>query len=196
MSRESRDIGQQRFKRLHSREVCTRRADEINAAAKQAHEYFRNSCNPDYFCTPPLDVLRCRQLKPGSRSIAQGERREEGLTQSHRLEAVSWGQSMFGRMPERLRNLRQIKIRRRSGLFSDFVEHTRNTALLKVGAFYGNSGLFYDILDKAVEISANDLILRIPDAEKDRYMLSGIFNRALVHDLSYNNEDGLRVEVD
>ena len=42
LSLESSDLTRQWYSKIHGREISTRRVKEINAAAKQAREYFRN----------------------------------------------------------------------------------------------------------------------------------------------------------
>ena len=194
MSMESRDIVRQRYERIHSRDLSARRAREINTAAKQAREYFRNSSNADYSVRPLLTFYGVASLSRALLLLLRAEGGEECLTPRHGLETVGWREMLPSCTSKGLRNLRRLKIRRCRGLFSDFVEHTRNTVLLKVGAFYGNSGLSYDIPDEAVEISVDDLLRRIPDVE-DYSILSGMFHCALANDLSFNNKDGLRVVV-
>ena len=49
LSIESRDIVTKWFYEIHSRELNARRAKEINSAAKQAREYFRNAANSNYY---------------------------------------------------------------------------------------------------------------------------------------------------
>ncbi|HED31596.1 MAG TPA: hypothetical protein ENN50_07950 [Prosthecochloris aestuarii] len=54
LSLESRDITQQWFQRIHGRELNARRAREINAAAKQSREFFRNAADSNYSVRPLL----------------------------------------------------------------------------------------------------------------------------------------------
>lgn len=54
LSLEDRDVTQQWFSKLHGRKLNVRRAKEINAAAKQAREYFRNASNSNYSVRPLL----------------------------------------------------------------------------------------------------------------------------------------------
>jgi len=194
MSMESQDIVQQRFERIHSKGLSARRAREINTAAKQAREYFRNSSNADYSVRPLLTYYGVASLSRALVLLLRAEGGEECLKPRHGLETVGWRKMLPSCTSTGLRNLRLLKIRSCGGLFSDFVVHTRNTVLLKVGAFYHNSGLSYDIPDEAVEISVDDLFRRFPDVE-DYSMLSGRFHCAVANDLSFNNKDGLRVVV-
>ncbi len=58
LSLESRDVTTQWFAQIHSRELNARRAKEINAAAKQAREYFRNAGEAAYSIRPLLTFTR------------------------------------------------------------------------------------------------------------------------------------------
>ena len=51
---ENRDVVKKWFKKIHNRELSTLRAKEINAAAKQSAEYFRNAENASYSVRPLL----------------------------------------------------------------------------------------------------------------------------------------------
>lgn len=51
---ENRDVVKKWFKKIHHRELSTSRAKEINAAAKQSAEFFRNAENASYSVRPLL----------------------------------------------------------------------------------------------------------------------------------------------
>ncbi len=54
LSLESRDITEQWFQKLHGRKLSARRANEINAASRQAREYYKNAQNADNAVRPLL----------------------------------------------------------------------------------------------------------------------------------------------
>ena len=54
LSLESSDIVQSRFLTINRRELNIRRTKEINAAARQAREYFRNASKSDFSVRPLL----------------------------------------------------------------------------------------------------------------------------------------------
>ena len=195
LSLESRDIVQQRFRRIHSRDLSARRAREINAAAKQAREYFHNSSNADYSVRPLLTFYGVASLSRALVLLLRAEGGEECLTPSHGLETVGWGEVMSGSTSKGLRNLSQLKIRMRGGLFSDFVEHTHNKVLLHLISSPVQWGMTYGTPDAAVEISVDDLFSRIPDLRNDYSVLCDLPQYAMVNNLSFTKEDGLRVEV-
>ena len=88
LSLENRDVTQQRFERIHSRELNARRAREINAAAKQAREYFRNANNANYSVRPLLTFYGVACLSRALLLLLKVDGGEEGLTASHGLETA------------------------------------------------------------------------------------------------------------
>ena len=119
LSLENRDITHQRFKRIHSRELNARRAREINAAAKQSREYFRNASDSNYSVRPLLTFYGVASLSRALLLLLKAKGGEEGLTASHGLETVGWSDIMSGDIAAGLQGLRNLKIRTRPGLFSD-----------------------------------------------------------------------------
>jgi hypothetical protein len=95
LSLESRDVTQQWFSKIHGRELNVRRAKEINAAAKQSREYFRNASNSDYSVRPLLTYYGVTSL---SRALLLLHREggEEGLRSGHGLVTVDWGEQLSG----------------------------------------------------------------------------------------------------
>ncbi len=195
LSLESRDIVQQRFRRIHSRDLNSRRAREINAAAKQAREYFRNSSNADYSVRPLLTYYGVASLSRALILLLRAEGGEECLTLGHGLKTVGWGNVMSGSTSRGLRNLRQLKIKRCGGLFSDFVGHTHKEVLLHLTSSPHHLVTCYEIPDVNVEISVDDLFSRIPDLGEDYSIVCDLLQYAFVNKLSYTSEDGLWVKV-
>src|ERR1051325_11092974 len=90
LSLESRDATSQWFARIHSRELNARRAKEINAAAKQAREYFRNAGEAAHSVRPLLTFYGVACLSRSLLLLLKANGGEEGLTPSHGLETVDW----------------------------------------------------------------------------------------------------------
>ena len=195
LSLESRDVVQQRFKRIHSRDLSARRAREINAAAKQAREYFRNSRNADHLVRPLLTFYGVASLTRALVLLLRAKGGEECLTPRHGLERVGWAEAMSGSTSEGLRNLRQLKIRRRRGLFSDLVEHTQNRVLLHVTSTAVEGSIPYNTPDTAEGISVDDLFSRIPDLRQEYSILCDLLQYTLVDHLSFTSKDRLMVKV-
>lgn len=56
---ENREVVKKWFKRIHNLELNTTRAREINAAAKQSAEFFRNAENAAIRCELGLPIMVC-----------------------------------------------------------------------------------------------------------------------------------------
>ncbi len=195
LSLESRDITQQLFARIHSRELNARRAREINAAAKQAREYFRNVSNSNYTVRPLLTFYGVASLSRALLLLLKTEGGEEGLTVGHGIETVGWGDVMSGDTAAGLTRLGDLKIRRRSGLFSDFVTHTNNRVSIHVNSAGVDWRLCYDIPEIGDEFSVTDLFSRIPDLQKDYSNISNVTRYTPVNEMTYSKDKGFRAKV-
>ena len=195
LSLESRDITQQRFARIHSKTLNARRAREINAAAKQAREYFRNASNSDYSVRPLLTFYGIACLSRALLLLLKVEGGEEGLSAGHGIETVGWGDVMSGDTVAGLTKLGELKIRKRAGLFSDFVTHTNNRISLHMNSAGVDWYLCYDIPEPEEEFSVADLFSRIPDLRTDYSIVSDVARYAAVSEMTYSNDKGFRVKV-
>jgi hypothetical protein len=195
LSLENRDITHQWFKQIHSRELSARRAREINAAAKQGREYFRNANSSNYSVRPLLTFYGVASLSRSLLLMLKANGGEEGLTASHGLETVSWGNTMSGDIAIGLQGLRDLKIRTRSGLFSDFVTHTNNRISLHVNSSGVNWRLPYDIPSLGQEFSVADLLSRIPDLHKDYSNVSNVVRYASIDQMAYSKDAGFSAKI-
>lgn len=160
---ESREIVQKRFEKIHARKLNARRAAEISAAARQAREYFRNANASDYSVRPLLTFYGIACLGRALSLLMKPKGGEEGLTVGHGLATLGWRNVMNGSVADDLKKLEDLKIVRRSGLFSDFLVHVRNTTLLYYRSGTTIGPCDYNDPDLGVEISLGDLFSRIPD---------------------------------
>ena len=195
LSLENRDITQQRFARIHSRELTARRAREINATAKQAREYFRNASNSNYSVRPLLTFYGVACLSRALLLLLKVEGGEEGLTTGHGIETVGWRDVMSGDTAAGLTRLGELTIRRRAGLFSDFVTHTKNRISMHVRSQGVDWSLCYDIPELDEEFSVADLFSRIPDLQTDYSNVSDMARYAPVNEISYSKDKGFRIKV-
>lgn len=195
LSLESRDITQKWFARIYSRELNARRAREINAAAKQAHEYFRNASNSSYTVRPLLTFYGVASLSRALLLLLKADGGEEGLTAGHGLETVGWGDVMSGDIAAGLTRLGDLKIRTRAGLFSDFVKHTNNRISIHVSTAGVDWRLWYDIPKSDEEFSVADLFSRIPDLQQDYSNISDVIRYASVNEMTYTHDKGFRAKV-
>lgn len=191
---ESREVVQIRFRGIHSRELNARRAGEINAAARQAREYFRNAAASDYSVRPLLTFYGIACLSRALLLLMKPNGGEESLTQGHGLETRAWQTVMNGSIAAGLTRLGDLKIRRRAGLFSDFLKYTRNATLLHKKSAAVDGHCKYDEPDPAVEISLEDLFSRSPDLRVDHASIK-VPQYANVNDFSYSKDKGLEVKL-
>lgn len=195
LSLESRDITQQRFARIYSRKLSARRAREINAAAKQAREYFRNASNSDYTVRPLLTFYGVASLSRALLLLLKVEGGEAGLTPGHGLETVGWGDVMSGDIAVGLTRLSELKIRTRAGLFSDFVTHTKNRLCIHVDSGGVDWRIRYDIPELGKEFSVADLFSRIPDLQVDYSNISEVTRYACVRQVTCTDAEGFRAKA-
>lgn len=190
---ESRDVVQWRFGQMHGRELNDRRAREINAAARQAREYFRNAAAADYSVRPLLAFYGVASLSRALLLVVRRRGGEEGLTAGYGLETVASGSAMSGDVAKGLEGLGELRARRR-GLFSDFLVHARNTTLIHHHAAAVTGHVEYDDPGAQAEVSLQDLFSRSPDLWADYASVSAP-NYANAVDFSYGEEEGLKVDL-
>ncbi|MGA2401502.1 MAG: YaaC family protein [Syntrophobacteraceae bacterium] len=194
-SLETRDIITRWFAQIHSRELNARRAREINAAAKQAREYFRNASNSNYSVRPLLTFYGIACLSRSLLLLLKAQGGEEGLTARHGLETVDWVKIMSGDTAKGLKDLCNLRIRTTSGLFSDFITHTKNRISIHVNSSNVDWHICYDIPKLGDELSLGDLFSRIPDLQKEYTDVSGVAQYVSVNELTYNEKDGFKAKV-
>ena len=191
---ESHDIVQMRFEQIHARKLNGRRAAEINAAARQAREYFRNANASDYSVRPLLTFYGVACLGRALLLLMRANGGEEGLKAGHGLETVGWRNVMNGSVVEDLKKLEDLKVVRRLGLFSDFLVQVRNTTLLHHRSAATTGPCEYGQPDIGVEISLGDLFSRIPDLWRDYSSVSAP-QYASVSEFSNSVEKGFEVKL-
>ena len=192
---ESRDIVQKNFKEIHSTELNNRRAREINSAAKQAREYFNNASRSDYSVRPLLTFYGVASLSRSLLLLLKTKGGEEGLKSGHGLETVSWKNVLAGNTSEGLAKLGKLQIRKRDGLFSDFVVYTKNRLCVHLKSAGVDWRITYGHVDSEEVVSVSDLFSRIPDLEKDFRVVSSTQKYAGVIEMSYRSGIGLHARV-
>ena len=191
---ESREIVQMWFEKIHARRLNARRAAEINAAARQSREYFRNANASDYSVRPLLTFYGIACLARALLLMMKSKGGEEGLTAGHGLETVGWRTVMNGGVADDLMKLGSLKVVRKSGLFSDFLMHVRNVTLLHHRAAAVDGYCEFDEPDLGVEISLGDLFSRTPDLWRD-YTTVSEPQYTNVTEFNYSAEKGLKVKL-
>ncbi|WP_018441914.1 YaaC family protein [Trinickia symbiotica] len=196
LSLESRDIVSQWFEQLHGRQLNARRAKEINAAAKQAREYFKNASISDYSVRPLFTFYGVASLSRSLLLLLQRDNGEETLTKGHGLETIDWGSVISREDGADLKQATNLKIRTRAGLFYDFLRGTKNALPLHVRSSAVDGVIEYPVPDAGDTISFGDLLSRIPDLEKDFTQLSTDIKYSCVHEIAHDeNSFGLRIKI-
>jgi hypothetical protein len=195
LSLESRDKVQQWFTRIHFRELNARRAYEINAAAKQGREYFKNANSANYSVRPLLTFYGVSCLSRAFLLLMKVHGGEEGLKPSHGIETVGWGDKMSGDIAKGLAGLGDLKIRTLDGLFTDFVRHIQNRMSMHVTSSRVDWHLNYDVPGTGQELAFIDLLVRLPDMESELKGLGIGSRHAFVNELSYTSEAGFKAKL-
>lgn len=195
LSLESREVTQQWFSKIHGRELNIRRTREINAAAKQSREYFRNASNSDYSVRPLLTFYGVASLSRALILLLRREGGEESLSSGHGLTTVDWNGQLSGDTSVGLACLLELKVQTCAGLFNDFVRETKNRISLHVSSSAVDWRFNYDVPDVGRQVSLRDLFCRIPDLFKDFSNISADIRYANVSDLTYGLKNGFYAKV-
>ena len=191
---ESHDIVQRWFKRIHGRELNARGAREINAAARQAREYFGNARRSDYSVRPLLTFYGVASLGRALLLLMKRSGGEADLRSGHGLQSVCWRNVMGGEIAQGLQNLGDLTIRKRQGLFSDFLVHAKNATLIHWRTASVNGRWEYGEQGDAVEVTLGDLFSRIPDLGSGFARVAPL-QYANVTDFSNSEEKGLMLDL-
>jgi len=195
LSFESRDLVSMWFKQIHGRNLNARRANEITAAAKQAWEFFRNSHAADNSVKPLLTYYGVASLARALTLILRRNGGEEGLTKGHGLETLDWSTQLSGDLSVGLATLNGLRIRTCSGLFSDFVKHTKNRMSMHLRSGGVDWRLNYDQPRLGDDILFGDLVARIPDLHKEHTVLGVKPMYAVINDITCTDANGASIKV-
>ena len=94
-----------------------------------------------------------------------------------------------------LRGLCGLTVRRRSGLFSDLVAHTKNRLSLHINSGGVNAHICYDIPDTDEGISVSNLFSRVPDLYEDFSNISSSVLYSPVTTIKFDHEKGFHARV-
>ncbi|UVS96836.1 YaaC family protein [Burkholderia glumae] len=195
LSLENRDITAQWFSRIHSRDLNARRAKQINAAAKQAREYFRNSHNSSYSVRPLLTFYGVASLSRALSLLLQRNNGEEILNKGHGLETVDWNGVIVRENREGLDDAKRLKIRTCGGLFTDLLASTENRTSMHIHSAAVDWRVMYDVPPLGSELTLGDLLSRIPDLATDYALASDDAQYVYVNELSYHTDTGFSIKI-
>lgn len=193
---ENRDVVKKWFKKIHNRELSTLRAKEINAAAKQSAEYFRNAENASYSVRPLLTYYGVYTLSRALVLLFKSQGGENTLKEGHGLGTDNWSHILVGEdASSHLRDIGKLRVKSSKGLFSELVKETKNHITIHINTTGIDWGISYKIPETGLVFTLDELISRIPDLQPDLKEL-GIEEKFLrVNGLSYNEENGFSCDV-
>ena len=195
ISLESREITQKWYFRIHGRELNMRRAGEINAAAKQAREYFRNADNSNYSVRPLLTYYGVASLSRAIILLFKRKSGEESISNGHGLTTINWKEQLCYDTTKDISSLMNLKIQTTSGLFSDLIKETNNRILMHIQSSAVDWAINYDIPDSGVQISLGDLFARVPDLFKDYSNISSEIKYSNVNELTFSKKNGFKAKT-
>jgi hypothetical protein len=196
---ESVDVVWDWHKRIYSRELRTRRANEITSAAKQAREYFRNGANAANTVKPLLTFYGIASLARSTLLLLKPSSGEESLVRRHGLETTDWSTTLSGDLSSALSSIGSLKIRTSAGLFSDFVKQTDNRICIHAKSSAVDWRLNYAQPTLGLELTFEALLFRVPDLVPDlwRMLPKSEFglHLASVNEISYSDTNGFLATV-
>jgi hypothetical protein len=190
LSFESRDLVSIWFAHIHGRELNARRAKEITAAAMQAREFFRNSDLAAVSVKPLLTFYGVASLARALTLLLKREGGEESLAKGHGLETIDWSNQLSGDLSVGLARLNGLKIRTCAGLFSHFLNQTKNRISIHVSSSAVDWRIKYPQPSLSDDITFEELINRIPDLRKEHKTLGINPMYAAVSEIKYDQTNG------
>lgn len=190
LSFESRDIISEWFKKIHSRELNARRANEIVFAAKQAREYFKNSHSSDNTVRPLLTFYGVASLSRALTLLLKRDGGEEGLAAGHGLETIGWKAHLSGAVEKGLQSLGGLTIKPCAGLFLDLERHTDNRIAVHINSQSVDWRLSYGP-QTCTELAFSDVLQRIPDLRREHGVLELDVLYAHVNKLAHENSNSI-----
>lgn len=164
---ESVDLVSSWHSRIHSRTLNLKRATEITASARQAREFFRNASNSDDTVRPLLTFYGVASLARSTVLLLKRDNGEESLAPGHGLEACGWKNTISGEHSEALRNLGELRVETRAGLYTDFLSETSNRICLHVNSSAVDGRYQYPDPPFGAGFTLQDLLIRLPDISRE-----------------------------
>lgn len=193
---ENRDVVKKWFKKIHNRELNTSRAKEINAAAKQSAEYFRNAANASYSIRPLLTYYGVYTLSRALVLLFKTHGGENTLKEGHGLGTDNWSSILVGGdASNHLNDIGKLRVKSFKGLFSELVKETNNHITIHINSAGIDWGISYNIPEAGFIFTLDDLISRIPDLQPDLKELGLDEKFCVVHGLTYTEHNGFICDV-
>lgn len=193
---ENRDVVKKWFSIIHNRELNLTRTKEINSAAKQSSEFFKNAESANFNVRPLLTFYGISTLSRALILLLKPNSGECSLIAGHGLQTVNWSNVLSGlEISEALKKLGQLEVKTCKGLLTELVTGTKNRI-----SIHANSGgvdwrLNYEIPKVGFSFTLIDLISRIPDLYTDLKILDIEKKYYSVNEISFTNENGFNCKL-
>lgn len=192
---ENRDTIRKWFYKIHNRTLSLGKAMEINSAARQSSEYFKNAANSNYIVRPVLTYYGINSLSRALILLLKSNGGENTLKNGHGLSVKEWNNTLYtGDLEYSLKNIGTLKVVTSKGLFTELVEATSNQVMIHTYSSNVDWCIPYDIPANGITLTLNDLISRIPDFENELEGIDLDKRYLVLNNLSYNQDDGFRCE--
>lgn len=194
---ENRDTVKLWFSKIHKRTLSTLRAKEINSAAKQSAEFFRNAENATYTVRPLLTYYAILSLSRALILLLRTSGGENTLVEGHGLKTLDWSGVLSGNdLNENLKQIGGLKVLTCNGIFSELIKETENRISIHLNSSTVEWHVNYDMPDKGYVFTLDDLLSRIPDFQHDIAALELNENYAVIkYKMSYSDDKGFYCEV-
>jgi len=192
---ESHDIIGQWFYLLHDKQLNSKRAFEINAAAKHAREYFVNASSASYIVRPLYTFYGVTCLSRALSLLLNRNVGEEGLTKGHGLETNNWHKHLDGELKSATRNVGKISVKVCSGLFLEFANLTENLMPLHIYSEAIDWQISYPKVVVDCPISLDEILQRMPDLRDEQNAAKSEAKYANISELKSSNEGGIFMNI-
>lgn len=193
---ENRDVVQKWFNIIHKRDLNLTRTKEINSAAKQSSEFFKNAELANYTVRPLLTFYGISTLSRALILLLKPNSGENTLAAGHGLQTMNWSNTLSSsEINQSLKNIGQLEVKTCKGLFTELINGTQNRISIHANSSVVDWRLEYDIPNIGFSFTLNELISRIPDLNTDLKILKIEEKYCPVDKMSFNNESGFRCNV-
>lgn len=195
LSLETRDAVIAWHSKMYGRELNARRAKEINASAKQAREFFRNSESSDNSVKPLLTFYGVASLSRATLLLLKKGSGEASMTRGHGLTTMGWAETLSGDIHSGLQALHSLRIKTSAGLFTEFVRETSNRMCMHVNSSNVDWSIDYDIPPVGEEFTLGELLTRIPDLLDEHKRAAAPVGYASINAMTYSEKDGFFARI-
>lgn len=193
---ENRDIIRKWFYKIHHRTLPTSKAMEINSAARQSSEYFKNAASSNYIVRPLLTFYGINSLSRAIVLLLKANGGENTLKNGHGLSVKEWNNTLYiGNIESSLNHIGSLKISTCKGLFTELVEAIKNQVMIHTCGSTVDWSIPYNIPSSGIVLTLKDLISRIPDFENELENIDLDKKYCSVNQLSFNHNDGFNCKV-